>query len=390
MLAIKGGKILTVTNGEIKKGNILIENGKIVAVGDSVEIPKDAKVIDADGKWITPGLIDVHTHISVKEEPSAMPKLGDTLENTDPVTPYVRAIDSLNPFDSAIEAVRDAGFTTCCTLPGSGNLIGGQSVVFKTKVAETVMELVIPGKEQMKMALGENPRRIHGTKGKSPRTRLGNGAVLREALFKAKVYSDKLKEAETDPSKAPTPDFRLDPLVPVVRGEMKCRIHSHRADDIVTATRIADEFGLKYTIEHVTEGWKIINYLKEKNVTCVVGPHDMGPYKLEVWNRRLDNAVFMEEAGINFCITQDACSGTRFLPSFIGMIMARGLSFEAALASVTINAAKLLDIDDRVGSIEVGKDADLAIFSGHPFSNFTLCDATIIDGVVYEHKKHII
>lgn len=260
MKAIVNAKIFTVTNGVIEKGTILVENDKIIAVGADVAIPSAAEVIDASEKWIVPGLIDAHTHIFIKEIPGYTPGLGEVLENFEPITPCARAIDNINPSDWAIPYVRSGGFTTCCSLPGSGNLIGGTSVVYKLKAALTAEEMVIPGKEQMKMALGENPRRIHGTK-HSPRTRMGNAMVLREALFNAKVYSDKLKESENDPTKAPAPNFKLDPLVPVVRGEMTCRIHAHRADDIVTAGRIAEEFGLKYTIEHATEGWKVKEHL---------------------------------------------------------------------------------------------------------------------------------
>ena len=204
--------------------------------------------------------------------------------------------------------------------------------------------------------------------------------MLREVLYKARNYADAL-----DAGKAPY-DFNLDPLVPVVRGERFCRIHCHRADDIVTAVRICEEYGMKFSIEHATEGWKILDFLKEKNVTCVVGPLDMAADKLETWYTRFETPGLMEKAGINFCLTQDSRSATRFLLNHVGMAIARGLSFEAALRGITINAAKLLGIEDKVGSIEVGKNADLAIFDGNPFSSLTLCETTIIDGVVYNRS----
>ena len=389
MLAIINARVLTVTGGTLEHGDILMDQGKIVAVGEGLPIPEGTRVIDGRGKWVTPGLIDAHTHIAIKEEPNTMPALGEVLENFDPITPAARALDNLNPRDHAIAAVRSAGFTTCCTLPGSGNLIGGTSVVFKTAEARTAEELVIPGKEQMKMAMGENPRRIHGTKGHSPRTRMGNAMVLREALYNARVYSDALLAAEKDPSRRPAPSFRMDALVPVVRGEMRCRIHCHRADDIVTAGRIAEEFHLKYSIEHATEGWKIADYLHERQITCVLGPHAIGPDKTETWGRRLDNPAILEKAGVNFCLTEDNRSATRFLPVYIGMMIARGLSFDTALKAVTLHPARLLEIDDRVGSIEPGKDADLAIFNGNPFSSLTLCEKTLIDGVVYDRREDV-
>jgi len=246
--------------------------------------------------------------------------------------------------------------------------------------------MAIPGTTCMKMALGENPRRCYSAKNVIPSTRMGNGAVMREALYNAKVYSDALKAAETDPSKAPKPDFKLDALVPVVRGEMQVRIHSHRADDIVTATRVSEEFGLKYSIEHCTEGWKIKDYLAEKDIFCVIGPLLLGPLKQEVWGIRLDNAAQLVKAGVKICLTEDAAGDTRWLPYEIGACIARSeLTEEDALTALTINPATLLGVADRVGSIEVGKDADLAIFTGSPFDTANRCVATIIEGVVYNH-----
>jgi len=378
MLAIKNAKVLPVTSGPIENGTILVDEGKIAAVGTNVEIPQGAQIMDASGKWVTPGLIDAHTHLSVKGEPAWMPSVSDITEITSPITPGVRCIDALNPADWAIPVVREAGFTTVCALPGSGNLVGGQSVVFKTKPAATVYDMVVDAPVQMKFARGETPRRIHGgQQNKAPLTRLANASMLREVLYKAKNYADAL-----DGGKAAY-DFNLEALIPVVRGERFCRIHCHRADDIVTAVRICEEFGMKFSIEHATEGWKILDFLKEKNVTCVVGPLDMAADKLETWYTRFETPGMMEKAGINFCLTQDSRSATRFLLNHVGMAIARGLSFEAALRGVTINPAKLLGIEDKVGSIEAGKNADLAIFDGNPFSSLSLCEATMIDGIVY-------
>ncbi len=380
MIAITHAKLVTVTQGTIEDGTILVENGKIKAIGQDLELSQDCEIIDASGKWVTPGLIDAHTHISTFNEPHWMPYQGDGNETTSPNTSFIRGIDALNPFDMAIQAAREAGFTTCYTGPGSANVIGGTGISFKLKQGKTVFDLVIPGSEMMKMALGENPKRCYGSNKQMPMTRMGVGAVLREALFNAKVYSDQLLEAEKDPSKSVKPDFRLASLVPVVRGQMKCRIHCHQADDIVTAIRIAEEFHLDYAIEHCTEGYKILDFLKEKKVTAVVGPLLMGPQKFEIWGCRQDTPAKMEEAGVNFCLTADDSSGTKWLPVHVGIAMSRGLSFEAAMEAVTIRPARLLGLDQRIGSLEVGKDADLAIFSGMPFSNLSLCEATMIDG----------
>ena len=385
MIVIKGGKLLTVTNGIIEKGNILIENGKITAVGADVAIPEGAEVICAEGCWVTPGLIDVHTHISTFAEPQPRPVIHDGNETSSPNTCQIRGIDGLNPKDMAIEVARNAGFTTCYTGPGSANVLGGTGIAFKTKPGETVYDIVIPGTEMMKMAFGENPKNVYGSRHVLPNTRMGVAAVLREALFNAKAYSDAKLEAEKEGKEPPKPDFKLEALVPVVRGEMKCRIHAHRNDDIVTAVRIAKEFNLDFVIEHCTEGYMIKDFLKKENVTAVVGPLDMQPAKMEIWNATFDNPGILEKAGVNFCLTQDTSSFTKILPINIGIAIAHGLSHEYALKAVTINPAKVLGLEDRMGSLEAGKDADIAIFSGDPFCNYTLCRTTIIDGVVYNH-----
>lgn len=387
MLAIKGGKVVTVTNGTIENGVVLIDGTKIKAVGADVEIPAGATEIDATGKWVTPGFVEAHSHISTFNEPQATqaPGTSDGNEVSGPVTAHIRALDALNPFDMGIEHARRAGFSTAFTLPGSANVIGGQGLTMKLKEASTVFDLYIPGSEHMKMALGENPKRVYGSEKKMPVTRMGVGAVLREALFNAKAYADQKEQAKGDPSKMPKPDFKLEALVPVIRGEMKCRIHAHRADDIVTAVRIAQEFNLKYAVEHATESYKILDFLKDNNVECVIGPLTMGYAKMEIWGRKLETPGVLERAGITFCLSEDAATATKYLPTHIGYCIARGLSLEAAFESITIVPARILELEDRIGSLEPGKDADVAIWDGNPFCNMTLCEKTIIDGEVYEN-----
>lgn len=383
MIAIKNGKVVTVTDKTFEHGTVLIEDGKILAVGENIEIPSDAQVIDASGCWVTPGLIDCHTHISNFNEPSTNPSIPlDGNEMSSPITPQVRAMDAVNPHDYAIIKVRDAGFTTVCILPGSANVIGGTGIVIKLRDAQTAEEMILPGTEQMKFAMGENPKRCYGTDRKYPMTRMGLASLMRETLFKAKVYSDRLKAAELDPSKAPEPDFQLQALVPVVRGEMRCRIHAHRSDDIMTAIRVAEEFHLDYTIEHCTEGYMITDALKARNVRCTIGPYLWHPSKQEIWNMKLENPGILSEAGLTISLTADTGSQTAILPATIGMLMRHGLSEQAAFEGITINPAKTLKLDHRVGSLEVGKDADIAIFDGHPFSSLSLCRMTIIDGKI--------
>lgn len=389
MIAIQGGKVVTITGGIIENGTILVDGKKIVAVGQNIDIPSDAKIINATGKVITPGFIDAHTHLSTFSEPVTMPvSMIDGNETSSPITPTVRAQDALNPFDTAIPKVRAAGFTTCCTLPGSANIIGGTGIVFKLR-GNTAEKMIIPGTEQMKMALGENPKRVygHGKNGQMPVTRMGTAGLWRETLFNAKVYSDALKAAETDPSKAPKPDFKMEALVPVIRGEMKCRIHAHRSDDIMTAIRVAEEFNLDYSIEHCTEGYRVADEVAKRNLFCVIGPLLMSPSKQELWDVRLTTPAVMAEAGANVCLTADTGSGTVYLPIHAGLCIARGLSEQAAYESLTIKPATLLGIADRVGSIEPGKDADLVIFDGNPFSNLTLTEMVLIDGEIFEGTK---
>ncbi len=385
MIAIKGGKVVTMAGDPIEHGVVLVDGGKIKAVGGpDLAIPQGAEVLDAAGKWVMPGLIDAHTHISTFSEPQVIRGRSDGNEMTNPINAHIRGVDALNPFDYAIEPVRTAGFTTCYTGPGSGNVICGTGTAFKLRGA-TVDEMVIPGTTHMKMALGENPKTAYGEKAQTPMTRMGTAGVLRETLANAWEYSDQLRAAESDPSKKPKYGFRLEALVPVVRGEMKARIHCHRNDDIVTAVRVAEEFGLDFALEHATEGPRITQYLGERKVTCVVGPLLIGPHKMELWNARLDNAAILAQAGCQVCLTADTASETKWLPMQIGACIAHGLPEELAFQGVTVNPARLLGILDRVGTLEAGKDADIAVFNGHPFSSLTLCQLTMIDGVIYHN-----
>lgn len=381
MLALTNCKAVTIANGILDQASILVEHGKIVAVGTELEIPADAEVIDLAGKWVTPGFIDAHSHLAMGE-PGTRGSGDDDNEATDPVTAHVRMIDSLDPWSIGISEARKGGFTCVCSLPGSANVIGGTGIAVKLKDAESVEELVIPGSEVMKMALGENPKGCYGAQKRMPMTRMGTGAVLRETLFRAKQYAEAMAEAEKE-GKTCKHDFKLDPLVPVVRGEMRCRVHCHRADDILTAVRIGEEFGLDLVVEHCTEGHKIADILADKQVNCVVGPLRLIPSKMEVWNCTIENPAILEKAGVKFALSADAQSATRWLPEEVGIAMAYGLSEETAFRALTIQAAKILKLDNRMGTLEAGKDADLAVFDGHPFSNMTRCKATMVDGVFY-------
>lgn len=386
MLAIVNGKVMTITQGTICKGTVLIEDGKIKAVGKAdMEIPEGATLIDAEGKVVTPGLIDAHSHIGLFGEPR-IPATADGNEKTGPVKSMLRGIDALNPADPSFPQVLEAGVTAVYTGPGSSNIIGGTGMVIKT-AGRTVYDMVIPNTEGMKMALGENPKRNYGPAGKMPGTRMGNAAVLREALIKAQNYLNKIEQAKGKASEGETPnlpdrDLGLEMLGKVLKREMKARIHAHRADDIMTAIRIAEEFELDYVIEHATEGYLIADILAEKNVPCVVGPLLMGPGKHELWKVKMETPGLLAQAGVKVAIQVDSSSATKWLPVHAGLAVRFGMDEQEAFKAITINAAEIIGVADRMGSIEVGKDANIAIFNGHPLSNFTLTDKVILDGKV--------
>jgi imidazolonepropionase-like amidohydrolase len=373
MLAIVNGRVLTITRGVLDPGVVLIEGKRIKAVGQDLPIPPEAKVVDASGWYVMPGMIDAHSHLGVLGEPWIWSH-DDVNELVDPVTPHLRAVDSLNPDDVAIKEVVAAGITTVYTGPGSGNVIGGTGMAIKLRGA-TADEMVIPNTEGMKMALGENPKRVYGRdQKKAPATRMGNAGLIRESLVKAENYLQKKSEGERD--------IRLEALSRVLARELKARIHAHRADDILTALRIGEEFNLDVVIEHATEGYKVAEVLAEKQVPCVVGPLLMGRSKAELQEVNIRNAALLAEAGVKIAIQTDATSETRWLPIEVGVAVREGLPEEEGFRAVTINAAAIIGLEDRLGSIEPGKDADLALFDGHPFETRSRCRMVLIDGEI--------
>ncbi len=392
MIAITNGKVLTITQGTIEGGTVLIDGTKIVAVGKDVAVPAGAQVIDATGKWVTPGLIDAHSHLAVFGEPSVWAN-ADGNETTAPNTAQLRGIDSLNPNDPAIADVRAGGVTTVYTGPGSANIIGGTGMVIKLW-GRTADEMLIPGSEGMKMALGENPKRVYGEMRKTyPATRMGNAAVLREALVAARNYMDKIDRAKeeaarkNEPVKLPDRDLKLEALAKVLRREMKARIHAHRSDDILTAIRIAEEFNLDYVIEHCTEGYKIADVLAAKGTRATIGPLGMSRGKMEIIDVTLKNPGILAKAGVKISIQMDTAGNTKHLAVYTGLAVREGLPEEEGFKAMTINAAEIIGVADRMGSLEAGKDADVAVWSGHPMCTFTVCEKTIINGqVVYQRS----
>jgi imidazolonepropionase-like amidohydrolase len=398
-IAIRNGRVLTITQGTIEGGTVLIEAGKIVSLGRDTPIPAGAEIVDATGLWVTPGLIDAHSHIAIFGEPF-VEATNDGNECTDPITPHVRALDAVNPADPAVPDTLSAGVTTVWTGPGSGNVIGGTGMVIKLH-GRTIDEMVVnEARGSMKMALGENPKRVYGGQKKFPMTRMGNAAALREALAKGQSYMRKVKKAEDDAARAsaeketkvepdyPERDLKMEALSKVLTREYRCRIHCHRADDILTAIRIAEEFGLDFSIEHATEGWKVADVLAAKGVTCTVGPNDLTRVKMECENFSLTNAGVLAKKGVKVCIQVDGFSNTRWLPVHAGMLVRYGMPEDEAMKALTINPAELLGLSHRLGSLEPGKDADIALFSGNPLCTLSRCEKVFINGVqVYDAVK---
>lgn len=385
MLAITNGKIYTVSNEIINNGTILIDNGKISQIGQDIKIPEGAQVIDAGGKNIMPGFIDAHCHVGICEDGLGM-EGNDGNEVTDPITPHLRAIDGINPIDKSFEEAYKSGITCLATGPGSANIIGGQFVAMKT-YGRRIEDMIVKEPIAIKAALGENPKRVYGGQNKAPITRMATAAMLRDTLFKAKIYMGKKEAVNYDLLKMPKFDMKMEAMEKVIKKEIPLKIHAHRADDILTAIRIGKEFDINITVDHCTGGHLVADFIAEEGVDVVVGPSMMFRSKVEVSELTFETPAILSKAGVKIAIMTD-CPATpiQYLPYFVGLAIKFGLDEKEALKAITINAAEILGIDNRVGSLEVGKDGDLIIVDGDPFLDINnRLMATIIDGkVVYQ------
>lgn len=403
MIAIVNGMVITITQGTLDPGTVLVEGGRIVAVGQNVTIPEDAEVYDASGKVVMPGLIDAHCHVGLFPDGIGW-EYSDGNEMTDPITPHMRALDAVHPEDPAFQELAPAGVTTVLTGPGSGNLIGGQWVCLKTAPKASVEEMVLLEPAGMKMALGENPRRVYGDRKKAPSTRMGNAALLRTALVEAQNYIQQWQRYEgeqaryqarteagdedAEPPKEPERDLKLEALGRVLRREMKARVHAHRADDMLTAIRIAEEFNLDLTLEHATEGYKIAGILAAKGIPVTAGPILFSRVKYELKEMTPKNPGLMAKAGVKVAIQTDETSAVKYLTINAALAVREGMPEEDALKAITLYPAEIIGVQDRVGSLEAGKDADVVVFDGHPFDFRTSPDLVLIDGqVVYRRPE---
>ena len=386
MLGIRDVKIMTMTGGTIEKGNVLLEDGKIRACGRDADLSPCIKVIDGKGRVVTPGLIDAHTHVGLSE--SGVGREGtDTNEGTNPLTPSLSVRDGINMQDQAFEIFRRSGITTVGILPGSGNILGGTGLALKCKGA-IVDEAVLKDPIGMKAALGENPKGNYGGQRKSPATRMGNAALLRGALQKATDYLDKLNHPRDEKGK--TRDKDSEALLPVIKGEIPLIVHAHRHDDIVTVIRICKEFGVKCILDHVTDGHLVKDLMKRENIHCGVGPSMHYGSKVENKDRDFRTPVVFHREDIPFCfITDHPVVDGRNLILTASIATQWGLPDDSALKAITLASAQHLGVDECVGSIEPGKDADLVLWSGNPMEYTTFVDMTIIDGeIVYERGMY--
>ena len=384
MLFIKNGTINTITNGIIN-GDILIENGKIIEIGNNIVVPLDAEVIEAQGNLVLPGFIDAHTHLGLWEDGMGF-EGADGNEETDPITPHLNPIDGINPMDRSFEEARNGGITSVCSTPGSANVMGGQCIAIKT-FGRRIDKMVIKNPVASKIAFGENPKSCYGQEDKAPQTRMAIAAMMRETLKEAEEYLDALLlHEEDDENEKPDYDMKMESLLPVLRRDIPFKVHAHRADDIFTAIRIGKEFNLKLTLDHCTEGHLIVEDLVEEGYPVVVGPSLSERSKIELRNLTFDTAGILSNAGMDVCLMTDhPVIPVHYLPICAGIAVKHGMREDKALESITINPAKVLGISDRVGSIEIGKDADIVIWDNNPLEIQSNVLYTIIDGkIVYK------
>ena len=377
MLAIKGGQILSMgKSGVINDGVILVEGQYIHKVGKKIQIPADCRLIQAQGKYICPGFIDAHTHIGLEEEIYRV-EGDDVNEISHPVTPYLQAVDGINFMDLAFTDALQGGVTRTVCMPGSANIIGGQGVVLKN-LAASPGDMIYRSPWGLKAALGENPKRVYSGLKKTPQTRMASASLLREALATARSLIDKedLRAREI---------YRNTPIFKVLKLEMPLLVHVHRADDILTALRIKDEFGINMVLQHGTEAHLVADELVRREVPVCLGPLLVNRAKVEMKEVSFKNAALLAARGVKFCfITDHPVIPIQHLRVCAALAVREGLDEEVALQAITSFPAQILNLERELGTITAGKRADLVIFDGHPFDFRSRVETVLVDGHLWE------
>ncbi|GAA4677094.1 amidohydrolase [Frondihabitans cladoniiphilus] len=377
--AVVGGRVVPVVGDPIEEGTVVIVDGVITEVGSGVVVPEGATVVDAAGRWVVPGFVEAHGHVGIHEEANGAAG-NDTNEMTDPNTAGVRALDAIDIDDEGFRDALSGGITSIVVKPGSGNAIGGQTVAIKTWGGRTVDEQVISESVSVKSALGENPKRVYGSKDKLPSTRMGVALVIRQAFEDARFYQAKRDDAAAkgEPFRR---DLRLETLARVLDGELAWDQHTHRHDDIATAIRLSEEFGYRLVVNHGTEGNKLAAVLAEKNIPVIYGPLFTSRSKVELRDRAISNLAELAAAGVTVAITTDApVVPINLLVLQASLAVKEGLPPKTALEALTINPARMLGLDSRVGALVPGLDGDVVIWSGDPLDATSRAEHVLIAG----------
>ncbi|HZX11650.1 MAG TPA: amidohydrolase family protein [Acidobacteriota bacterium] len=380
-LVLKGGTVLTVTQGIIENGTVVIKEGKIVKVGKNIDVPEGIKVIDVTGKYVMPGIIDSHSHIA----------LTDVNEASDPVTPQIWMSEALEPSSDSIKKTLAGGVTTVKTMHGSANIIGGVNVTIKLKYNESIQDMIVQDvRQQIKMALGENPKRLYGSKGQIPSTRMGNAYVMRNAFVKAKEYKQEWDEYEKEKSegkkdiKPPKKDLKMETLKMVLEKKLGIDCHVYRADEIVWIINFCNEWDIDLLqLSHCIDGYKVPDVIAEAGV-CYGGWVDWWGFKEEAYDGCPYGFDIMHQAGVRMVINSDSADECRYLYLNAAKVLKyNDIPEEEVLKMITLNPAHALEMEHRVGSIEKGKDGDIAVFDKYPLDSTAKCLVTIIEGKVY-------
>lgn len=380
-MLIKNGKIFTMSEmGVLENGDIRIKDGKIFEIGVGLEPIDGEEVINLNSEFVYPGFIDSHCHMGLYEWGLGF-EGADGNEMTDPITPHIRSIDGINPQEKGFKHAREGGVTVVVSGPGSANVCGGVFGAFKT-YGDSIDEMVVKNPIGMKVAFGENPKRVYNSKSKMPMTRMGTAALLRNLIVESKNYLNKKEQAEKDNKVFTEVNLKYEAMIPVLKKEIPLKAHCHRADDILTAIRIAKEFDLDLTLDHCTEGHIVAKHIKESGCPAIVGPTMTHASKVELTNKTYDTPKVLIDHGVKVAITTDhPVIEQEYLPLCAGLVVKNtGLSEMEALKAITINPAEIVNIHDRVGSLEIGKDADIVIFDKSALLSDSKCLYTIIDG----------